>query len=100
MASRGRGRRGNGWSNNPQPSAFDQQAFIEAISATTTTIGHVTVVAATNAQVLRPFYIHTQINNTITKGLLAKPQQQLQKLVIDQLYDVIYACQTSGTVTQ
>ena len=29
-------------------------------------------------------YTHTQINNTITKGLLANPRQRHQKLVTDQ----------------
>ena len=50
MASRGRGRRGSGRSNNPRPLAFDQQAFIEAIGATTATIAHATAMAATIAQ--------------------------------------------------
>ena len=49
MTSRGRGRRGGGQSNNPRPSAFDQQAFIEAIGAVTATIAQVTPVAATIA---------------------------------------------------
>ena len=50
MASRGRGRRGGGRSNNPRPPVFDQQAFIEAIGATTATIVQASVVAATIAQ--------------------------------------------------
>ena len=47
MASRGRERRGSGRSNNPRPPAFDQQAFIETISAVTATIAHAIAVAAT-----------------------------------------------------
>ena len=35
---RGRGRRGGGWNNNQPPTAFDQQAFIEAIGVATATI--------------------------------------------------------------
>ena len=50
MASRGRGRRGGGWSNNQPPLAFDQQAFMEAISAATATIAQASVVATTIAQ--------------------------------------------------
>ena len=50
MASRGRGRRGDGRNNNQLPSAFDQQAFIEAIGATTAAIAQVSVVATTIAQ--------------------------------------------------
>ena len=50
MASRGRGRREDGRSNNPLPPAFDQQDFIEAIRTTTTTIAQASVVAATIAQ--------------------------------------------------
>ena len=50
MASRGRGHRGNGWGNNQPPSAFDQQAFMEAISATTATIAQVRVVDTTISQ--------------------------------------------------
>ena len=38
MVSRGRGRKGGGQGNNQPPPAFDQQAFIEAIGITTTTI--------------------------------------------------------------
>ena len=50
MASRGRGRRGGGQSNNPLPPAFDQQAFIEAIGIVTTTIAQASVVATTLAE--------------------------------------------------
>ena len=50
MANRGRGRQGGGRNNNPLPSAFDQRAFIEAISAATATIAQTSVVAATIAQ--------------------------------------------------
>ena len=42
MASRGGGR-----GNNQPPSAFDQQAFLEAISAATAIIAQASVVAAT-----------------------------------------------------
>ena len=38
MASRGRGQRGDGWSNNPLPPAFDQQAFIEVMGVAAATI--------------------------------------------------------------
>ena len=48
--SRGRGRRGDRGSNNPLPPAFDQQAFMEAIGATTATIAQASVAAATIAQ--------------------------------------------------
>ena len=51
MASQGKGRRDGGQSNNPLPSAFDIQAFIEAIGATTATIAHANAIAATIAQV-------------------------------------------------
>ena len=50
MASRGRGRRGIGQSNNPRPPAFDQQAFIEAIGDATDTIAQATAVVATITQ--------------------------------------------------
>ena len=55
MASRGRGRRGRGrqgggWSNNPLASAFDQQAFMEAIGAATDTIAQASAATATIAQ--------------------------------------------------
>ena len=50
MASQERGHRGGGWSNNPRPPAFDQQAFIEAIGAAAATIAQASVVAATIAQ--------------------------------------------------
>ena len=47
------------------------------------------------------FYIYTQINNTITKGPLANPQQRCQKnLLHTKLYDASCVCQTSGTATQ
>ena len=49
MASRGRGLRGGGRGNNQPPLAFDQQAFMEAISAATTTIAQASVVATTIA---------------------------------------------------
>ena len=51
MESRGSGRRGGGQGNNQLPPAFDQQAFIEAISATTVTIAQASVVTTTIAQV-------------------------------------------------
>ena len=52
MASRGRGsrvrgRQGGKRSNNPLPPAFDQQAFMEAISAATATIAQASATAAT-----------------------------------------------------
>ena len=50
MASRGRGRRGDGRGNNQPPPVFDQQAFIEAISAATATIAQASIVATTIAQ--------------------------------------------------
>ena len=50
MENRGRGRRGGGWNNNPLPPAFDQQAFMEAISTTIATIAHTSVVVATITQ--------------------------------------------------
>ena len=50
MASRGKGRRGGGWSNNPLPPAFNLQAFIEAIGATTATVAQATTMATTVAQ--------------------------------------------------
>ena len=50
MASRGRGNRGCGRGNNQPPPAFDQQAFMEAISAATTTIEQTSIVATTIAQ--------------------------------------------------
>ena len=49
MASRGRGRRGSGRSNNPLPPSFDQQAFMEAIGAMTTAIAQASAAAATIA---------------------------------------------------
>ena len=50
MESRGRGHRGCGWGNNQPSPAFNQQAFIEAISAATATIVQASVVATTVAQ--------------------------------------------------
>ena len=50
MASRGRGRGGGGRGNNQPPPAFNQQAFMEAISSATTTIVQASVVATTIAQ--------------------------------------------------
>ena len=50
MASRGRGHRGGGRSNNQPPPAFDQQAFLEAISAASAIIAQASVVAATFAR--------------------------------------------------
>ena len=50
MASRGRGRCGDGRSNNPLPPAFDQQAFMEAIGVATATISQASAAAATIAQ--------------------------------------------------
>ena len=38
MASRGRGRQGGGWNNNPLPPSFNHQAFIEAIGVAVATI--------------------------------------------------------------
>ena len=52
MESRGRGRRGGGRGNNQPPPAFNQQAFMEAIGATTTTIAQASVMAATIAQAI------------------------------------------------
>ena len=49
MASRGKGRRGGGWDNNQPPLAFDQQAFLVAISAATATIAQPSVVGPTIA---------------------------------------------------
>ena len=49
MASQGSGRRGGGWSNNQPPPVFDQRAFMEAISAATSTIAQASVVATTIA---------------------------------------------------
>ena len=48
--SRGRGRRGGGWSNNPLPPAFDQQAFMKAISVATVTIAQASAATTTIAQ--------------------------------------------------
>ena len=45
-----KGRRGGGWSNNPLPPAFDQQAFMEAIGVATATIAQASVAAGTIAQ--------------------------------------------------
>ena len=50
MASRERGCRGGGRGNNQPPPAFDQQAFMEAISAATATIAQAGGVATTIAQ--------------------------------------------------
>ena len=50
MASRGRGHRGGGRSNNPRLLTFDQQAFIEALGAAIATIAQATIVATTIAQ--------------------------------------------------
>ena len=50
MASQGRGGRGSGRGNNQPPPAFDQQAFMEAISVAIATIAHASVVATTIAQ--------------------------------------------------
>ena len=50
MASQGRGRRSGGRGNNQPPPAFDQQAFMEAISVTTVTIVQASVAATTIAQ--------------------------------------------------
>ena len=49
MASQGRGRRGGGRDNNHPPSAFDQQAFMEAIGTTTATIAQASAMAITIA---------------------------------------------------
>ena len=38
MASQGRGRRGHPWGSSRPPPGFDQQAFVEAMSAAFTTI--------------------------------------------------------------
>ena len=46
MASKGRGRRVSGRNNNPPPPAFDQQAFMEAISVATATIAQARASAA------------------------------------------------------
>ena len=50
MASRERGRRGGGRGNDQPPSAFDQQALMEAISTATATIVQASVVATNIAQ--------------------------------------------------
>ena len=49
MASRGRGRRGGGRGNNQVQPAFDQQAFMKAISAAISALIQAGVVAATIA---------------------------------------------------
>ena len=49
MANRGRGRRGGERNNNPLPSAFDQQAFIEAIGTAIATIAYASAMTATIA---------------------------------------------------
>ena len=46
MASQGRGCQGSGWSNNPLPPAFDQQAFMEAIGAAAATIAQASATAS------------------------------------------------------
>ena len=50
MASRGKGRRGGGRSNNQPPQAFDQRAFMEVIGAATATIAQTSVMTTTIAQ--------------------------------------------------
>ena len=50
MEEQGRGHRGGGRSNNPIPPAFDQQAFMEAIGAATSTIEQASAATATIAQ--------------------------------------------------
>ena len=50
MASRGRGSRRDGQSNNQPPLAFDQRALMEAIGTATATIAQTSVVATTIAQ--------------------------------------------------
>ena len=50
MASRGRGHISGGWGNNQPPPAFDQQAFLEAISTATTIIAQANAVVATFAR--------------------------------------------------
>ena len=50
MASRGRGRRSGGQSNNQSPPTFYQRALMEAISDANTTIMEVSVVATTITQ--------------------------------------------------
>ena len=50
MASRERGHRGSGRGNNQPPPTFDQQAFMEAISAATATIAQASVVTTPIAQ--------------------------------------------------
>ena len=49
MASRGKGRREGGRSNNQLPPTFDKLAFMEAIGATTATIAQASVVSNTIA---------------------------------------------------
>ena len=50
MASQGRESRDGGRGNNQPPPAFDQQTFMEVISAATATIVQASVVAITIAQ--------------------------------------------------
>ena len=50
MASRGRGHRGGGRSNNLPSLTFDQQAFMESIGDAAATIAQASVVATTIAQ--------------------------------------------------
>ena len=51
MENRERGRGGGGQGNNQPPPAFDQQAFMEAISVATAALMQVGVIASTIAQV-------------------------------------------------
>ena len=46
MTSQGRGRRCGGWSNNQPPPAFNQQAYMVAISAVTATISQASATAS------------------------------------------------------
>ena len=50
MANRGRGRRGDGRNNSQLPSAFNQQAFVQAIGIVTATIEQASTTATTIAQ--------------------------------------------------
>ena len=50
MERRGKGRRGGGRGNNRMSSAFNKQAFMEAIGAVTATIAQASIAAPTIAQ--------------------------------------------------
>ena len=65
MASRGRGRRGRPWGTGQappafdQPSAFDQQAFTEAVEIAVTTIAHAcAIVSQSGSSDLQRLEVH------------------------------------------